>query len=264
MPNDSTYVSKTPGADGVFHYSAAEDATWGALFCRQLTALQGKVSPDYLSGIDALGLTPDHVPQIKDIDARLAALTGAGVQGVPAIIPPSQFFKLLSERKFPVATFLRRPEHMDYIEEPDLFHEVFGHCPLLTNTAYADFIQGFGQKAVALGKLGKGYSWHLFRLFWFTIEFGMIRHGDGYRAYGAGIVSSPAELENAMGGSARIDAFDLQTILRTPYRIDIVQPVYFAIDSFEQLAACLDQDFAAAINAAKIAGDLPPLYEVAA
>ena len=261
MAKDRSYVSKSPDAEGLYTYTDEENATWATLFTRQIAALQGKGSPDYLHGTKVLGLTAQHVPQIRDINTRLNALTGAGVEGVPAIIPPSQFFKLLSERKFPVATFLRRPEHMDYIEEPDLFHEVFGHCPLLTNDAYADFIQGFGQKAIALGK---GYSWHLFRLFWFTIEFGMIRHGHGYRAYGAGIVSSPAELENAMGGQARIEPFDLATVLRTPYRIDIVQPVYFAIDGFEQLAACLDQDFATAIDAARNAGDFAPLFDAAA
>ncbi|KZY44828.1 phenylalanine 4-monooxygenase, partial [Roseovarius sp. HI0049] len=201
------------------------------------------------------------VPQVKEIDARLAELTGAGVEGVPAIIPPSRFFDLLSQKKFPVATFLRRREQMAYIEEPDLFHEVFGHCPLLTNPDYVAFIEGVGKKAKALGK---GYSWHLFRLFWFTVEFGMIRHGDGYRAFGAGIVSSPAEAAHATGGEALIEPFELHRVLRMPYRIDIVQPVYFAIDSFEQLAATLEEDWKAAIDGAREKGDLPAPFEAAA
>lgn len=256
-----TYESKLPDAQGRYTYTPEDDAVWGELFDRQMAFLQGKATPAYFDGVDALRLTSTQVPQIADVDARLSEISGAGVEGVPAIIPPAQFFDLLSRRRFPVATFLRRREDMDYIEEPDIFHEVFGHCPLLTNPAYCDFIERFGETAVALGK---GYSWRLFRLFWFTVEFGMIHTPDGLRAYGAGIVSSPSEAAHACGGDAEIHPFDLMEILRTPYRIDIVQPVYFAIDSFDQLVAALDTDLGAAIDRAKELGDLPPRFEVAA
>ncbi len=258
MPKDTTYTSLQPDAEGRYPYTAEDDAVWGELFTRQMDFLPGKVAPAYLDGVAKLGLNAAKTPQVKDIDAKLHELTGAGAHGVPAIIPPSQFYDLLSQRKFPVATFLRRREHMDYIEEPDLFHEVFGHCPMLTNAPYADFIEGFGQRAKALGK---GYSWHMFRLFWFTVEFGMIRTPDGLRAYGAGIVSSPAEAENAMSGNALMQDFDLLTVFRTPYRIDIVQPTYFVIDSFDELAAALEADFGGLIDEAKRLGDLPPLFE---
>ncbi len=261
MAKSDRYTSKTPDADGIFHYSAEEDAVWGELFDRQMANLQGKIAPEYLAGVKKLGLTNAQVPQIKDIDTRLGDLTGAGVEGVPAIIPPSQFFDLLSQRRFPVATFLRYREDMDYIEEPDIFHEVFGHCPLLTNRDYADFIERFGKIAV---RLGKPYSWRLFRLFWFTIEFGMIRTPDGLRGYGAGIASSPSELDHAMSSTPEMVDFDLLTVFRTPYRIDIVQPVYFVIDSFEQLAAALDADIAGLIDRAKELGDLPARFEKAA
>lgn len=183
----SGYVSKVADADGRFAYDPEEDAVWGELFARQMKFLQGRMTGQYLDGVARLGLNDRAVPQIRDIDARLAALTGAGVVGVPAIIPPAQFFDLLSLRKFPVATFLRRREDMDYIEEPDIFHEVFGHCPLLTDPDYVDFIERFGKQAVVLGKT---YSWRLFRLFWFTVEFGMMRTPEGLRGYGAGIASS--------------------------------------------------------------------------
>jgi phenylalanine-4-hydroxylase len=256
-----SYASKLPDADGRFSYSADEDAVWGELFDRQIAFLPGRVVPAYLDGVKALGLTRDRVPQIADIDATLSRLTGAGVKGVPAIIPPSEFFDLLAQRKFPVATFLRRREDMDYIEEPDIFHEVFGHCPLLTDPAYCDFIERFGKLAVSLGK---GYSWRLFRLFWLTVEFGMMRTPEGLRAYGAGIVSSPSEAAHATGGDAEMIEFDLMTIFRTPYRIDIVQPAYFVIDSFKGLAASLDTDIAALIDEAKTLGDLPPKFEQAA
>lgn len=257
MPKDTTYASLLPDENGYFPYTADDDAVWGELFTRQMEFLPGKVAPEYLDGVTKLGLNAGKTPQVKEIDARLHALTGAGAHGVPAIIPPSQFYDLLSQRKFPVATFLRRREHMDYIEEPDLFHEVFGHCPMLTNDAYCDFIEGFGHRAKALGK---GYSWHMFRLFWFTVEFGMIGTADGLRAYGAGIVSSPAEAAHAMSGDALMQDFDLLTVFRTPYRIDIVQPTYFVIDSFDQLARLLEADFGTLIEQAKAMDDLPALF----
>ncbi len=257
MPKDHNYRSLSPDAAGRYPYTAEDDAVWGELFTRQMAALPDIMAPEYLTGVAQLGLSADKTPQVVDIDARLAKLTGAGAHGVPAIIPPSQFYALLADRKFPVATFLRRREEMDYIEEPDLFHEVFGHCPLLTNAAYADFIQAFGRKAIALGK---GYSWHMFRLFWFTIEFGLIHTPQGLRGYGAGIASSPAEAAHAMSDTPLIRDFDLLEVFRTPYRIDIVQPVYFAIRDFDQLIAALDRDIASLIDHAKALGDLPALF----
>ena len=255
------YRSKEPDTAGQYAYSAEEDAVWGELFSRQMAFLAGRAAPEYLVGVAALGLGAAHVPQVRDIDARLAALTGAGVEGVPAIIPPARFFGLLAQRKFPVATFLRRREEIGYIEEPDIFHEVFGHCPLLTNPDYAAFIERFGQLGATLGK---PYSWRLFRLFWFTVEFGMLRTADGLKPFGAGIVSSPAEAEHALAGRAEMLDFDLMTVLRTPYRIDILQPVYFVIDSFAQLAQAISGDVAAAIDEAKRLGDLPARFEAAA
>ena len=261
MPAKLPYASKSAGPDGRYAYTAEEDAVWGELFDRQMARLPGRMAPEYLEGVAKLGLTNASVPQVADIDTRLQALTGVGVEGVPAIIPPTRFFTLLSQRRFPVATFLRRREDIDYIEEPDLFHEVFGHCPLLANPAYCDFIEGFGKAALALGK---NYSWPMFRLFWFTVEFGMIRTGEGLRAYGAGIASSPSELAHATSGAAVVEEFDLMTVLRTPYRIDIVQPVYFAIDGFEALARCLGSAMGAAIERARELGDLPERFERAA
>jgi phenylalanine-4-hydroxylase len=255
------YESKHAGPDGLYRYSAEEDAVWGVLFTRQIAFLGGRMAPAFLDGVKRLGLSAEHVPQVRDVNARLAALTGAGVEGVPAIIPPARFFDLLSERKFPVATFLRRREEMDYIEEPDIFHEVFGHCPLLTDPDYAAFIERFGRTAAALGK---SYSWRMFRLFWFTVEFGMIRTPEGIRGFGAGIASSLSEAAHATSGKAEMLPFDLMTVFRTRYRIDIVQPVYFVIDSFAQLAASLDTDVRALIDEAKRLGDLPARFEKAA
>jgi phenylalanine-4-hydroxylase len=260
MPKDTAYSAILPDENGLYRYTPEDDAVWGELFTRQMDFLPGHVAPEYLDGVARLGLNAARTPQVKDIDERLFALTGAGAEGVPALIAPTRFFTLLSQRKFPVATFLRRREHMDYIEEPDLFHEVFGHCPMLANAAYADFIEGFGTRALAMDKAQR---WFMFRLFWFTVEFGMIRTAEGLRAYGAGIVSSPAEARHAISGTARMRDFDLLEVFRTPYRIDIVQPVYFVIDRFDLLAACLDADFEALIAQAQDLGDLPALFESA-
>jgi len=261
MSKQSKYASKYPDQNGRFGYTPAEDAVWADLFADQVSFLNGRVCDQYFEGIKALKMDPIRVPQIADIDAAMMRRSKFGVEGVPAIIPPAKFFDLLSRRKFPVATFIRTREDIKYIEEPDIFHEVFGHCPMLTNPDFADFVEKFGKLAVALGK---GYSWRLFRLFWFTVEFGLIKTPEGLRGYGAGIASSPSEAAFATGGTAEILDFDIMTILRTPYRIDIVQPVYFAIESFEQLSASLDQDIAFMIDRAKEMGDLPPRFEKAA
>lgn len=255
------YASKLPNQDGLYRYDADEDAVWGELFDRQMNFLQGRMVQDYFDGVARLELNNRKVPQVRDIDNRLNRLTRTGVEGVPAIIPPTRFFKLLSQRKFPVATFLRRREDMDYIEEPDLFHEVFGHCPLLTNHAYANAIEAFGRNAIGMDK---SYYWHMFRLFWFTIEFGMINTQDGLRGFGAGIASSPSEAAHATSGNAILRPFDLAEVLRTPYRIDIVQPVYFVIDSFDQLANTFVRDLTRDVIQAQTQGDLPPHFDAAA
>ncbi|TCU23051.1 phenylalanine 4-hydroxylase [Rhizobium azibense] len=262
MTKESTYTANLPDAHGIYHYTAEEDQIWSELYQRQMTLLADKACREYLDGVTTLGLKPDKVPQLGDVNRRLSETTGFGVEGVPALIPPSRFYELLSQGKFPLATFIRRREHIDYIEEPDIFHEVFGHCPLLTNKSYANFVRRFGEKAVGLGK---GYSWHLFRIFWFTVEFGLINTPQGRRCFGAGIVSSPSETRAAMEGKAcEFRSFDLMTALRTPYRIDIVQPIYYVIESFSQLESIIEEDIGARINEAKALGDFPPAFEAKA
>lgn len=262
MGQESSYTAKLPEPDGSYHYTSEEDQIWSELYSRQMTLLQGKACDEYLEGVKTLGLNDRKVPQLRDVDRRLHDTTGFGVEGVPALIPPSRFYELLSQGKFPLATFIRRREHIDYIEEPDIFHEVFGHCPLLTNQSYANFVRRFGEAAVGLGK---GYSWHLFRIFWFTVEFGLINTAEGRRCFGAGIVSSPNETRTAMEPSeSEFRPFNLMDVLRTPYRIDIVQPIYYVIDSFAQLEAIVEEDIGARINEAKSLGDYAPAFEAKA
>jgi phenylalanine-4-hydroxylase len=257
MPLSTDYASKTPDAHGRFDYTAEENAVWRDLFDQQMARLEDHACAAYLAGQRKLGMSRDAVPQVAEIDARLAALTGAGAAPVDALIPQDEFSTLLKNRKFPVATFIRRREHFDYIEEPDIFHECFGHCPMLTDEAFCLFMERFG--ALAL-ELGDTWSERLFRLFWFTVEFGLIRENGALKTFGAGIISSPGELLNVLEGKPEVLPFDLLTVLRTPYRIDIVQPVYFEIESFERLAASLDTDVLAALEEAKRLGDLPARF----
>ncbi len=261
MPISTDYVSKRPDAEGRFHYTGEETAVWRDLFDMQMTGLRRHACRAYLDGQVKLGMTGDAVPQVVEIDARLSQISGAGVAPVDALIPQDEFSTLLKNRKFPVATFIRKREHFDYIEEPDIFHECFGHCPMLTDDAFCRFMERFGALALDLGDV---WSERLFRLFWFTVEFGLIREDGALKAFGAGIISSPEELQWAMSGTPETRDFDLIEVLRTPYRIDIVQPVYFVIDSFEQLAECLESDMLAALQEAKALGDLRAKFAKAA
>ena len=261
MPKLTTYVSKEPDENGFYDYDAEETGVWSELFTRQLERLGDFACNAYLEGQRQLGFSAKSVPQVGDIDRKLAALTGAGVQPVAALIPQAEFSALLKNRRFPVATFIRRREHIDYIEEPDIFHEVFGHCPMLTDENFCNFMERFGELALALPKTDIKL---LYRLWWFTVEFGMIREEGQLKAFGAGIMSSPSEAAHAASTGAEFLPFDLLTIFRTPYRIDILQPVYFVIDSFEALATSLDEDIAGLISRARAMGDLPPKYDLAA
>ena len=261
MGKSTSYVSKTPGPDGRIHYDAEETAIWGELFNRQMVTLSGFACQAYLDGQQKLGFSPDAIPQVAEIDARLGKLTGAGVEPVAALIPQAVFSGMLRARRFPVATFIRRREHIDYIEEPDIFHEVFGHCPMLTDPHVCDFFERFGTLALSVDKR---HIKRLFRMFWFSVEFGLIREDGELKAFGAGIMSSPSEAAHAAKGDAKRVDFDPLTVLRTPYRIDILQPVYFVIESFEALAASLDADIPKLLEQAEAMGDLPALYDVAA
>ncbi|WP_420548918.1 phenylalanine 4-monooxygenase [Curvivirga sp.] len=256
--SNGTYESKQTDASGLIAYSAEEDAVWHDLYKRQVDLLPNRVSHEFLDGLDKLGLTQDKVPQLRDVNARLAECSGFGVEAVPALITPTTFFTLLANRKFPIATFIRRREDFDYLEEPDIFHEIFGHCPLLTHPVYADFLEKFGKTALSFDK---SYVWRMQKLFWFTVEFGLIKTHEGPRVYGAGIASSPGETVYAVESREpeRRD-FDLLSIFRTPYRIDIFQPIYYCIEDFNQLLAVLDQDLQAIMDEAKRLGAFEPTF----
>ena len=229
-------------------YTPQEHEIWRTLFRRQEKILQGRAVPEIVDAMRALEMTADGIPRFERLTGMLRPVTGWSIVAVPGLVPDEIFFEHLANRRFPVTRWIRAPEQMDYLEEPDLFHDLFGHVPLLMNPVFADYMAAYGtagQKAMDMGCLG-----HLGRLYWYTVEFGLINTPDGLRIYGAGIASSKGEsiwcLEDP---SPNRIGFDLRRVLNTHYRIDDYQETYFVIDSYEQLFAETTQD-------------LTPLYRV--
>ncbi|WP_240229416.1 phenylalanine 4-monooxygenase [Devosia lacusdianchii] len=219
-------------------YTAEDHAIWRTLFERQQETLKGKVCQEYLDGLEALGIGPEGVPNFERMNKRLRELTGWEVVAVPGLVPGRPFFQMLANRQFPAGTFIRTREQLDYLEEPDIFHDIFGHVPLLTNPAYADYMQEYGR--IGLDAIEHKGVKFLSRLNWYTIEFGLIRKPEGIQIYGAGIVSSFGEARYVVEDlSANHTVFDLDRVLRTGYYIDDFQATYFVIDRFEDLFEAL-------------------------
>lgn len=252
-----TYISNPVDENGYVEWSDQDNSTWSTLIERQSEIIKGRACSEFEEGLKLLNFPADRVPQIPEINKVLAETTGWGVEPVPAIIQPKEFFSLLANKKFPAATFIRIPEELDYLQEPDIFHEVYGHTPLLTNQAYADFMETFGK--IALNAQPKDRR-RLFRLFWFTIEFGLLKTETGLKAYGGGILSSIGETQYCLTDEPEVQEFDALEVLRTPYRIDIMQPLYFIINDFTDLFKILDQDILALLEKAKELGDYEPKY----
>lgn len=237
-------------------YTAEEHATWLKLYDRQADFLQGRAADAFLQGLDALDIRGEGVPDFNRLDARLEPLTGWRVVAVPGLVPDAVFFDHLANRRFPAGAFIRRPDQMDYLEEPDVFHDVFGHVPMLTDSAYAENLQAYG--AGALRILGSGHLRHLARLYWYTVEFGLLESPAGLRIYGAGILSSQTESRFALEDpSPNRLGLDLERVMRTPYRIDDFQQVYFVIGSTQALIAATLQDFDPLYARLAQAPDLP-------
>jgi len=267
------YLSHQPDSQGHIHYSDDENAMWQALLTRQAKQIPNRACSPYLEGLEKLNLPSTHIPQLHDIDEILQATTGWQTAAVPALISFGKFFKLLANKRFPVATFIRRFEDMDYIEEPDIFHEIVGHCPLLTHPAFAAFNETYGKLGLDASKEER---WFLARLYWFTIEFGLVgSRPDNRRIYGGGILSSPSETVYALNGSDTLQqsnhqqqpqnqpehrAFDLLDVLRTPYRIDHIQPIYYVIDDLDTLFDIVDSDIMGKVKQAMALGLFEPTY----
>jgi phenylalanine-4-hydroxylase len=233
------YQSKPLNAEGNATYSHEENKTWDFLLQRQKELIQTRASKEFIRGVDFLNFTHE-IPQHKEITSILKQHTGWGVEPVEALIQPDYFFSLLANKKFPAANFIRTTNDIDYIMEPDVFHEVFGHCPLLTNEPYAEFMHQFGKLALSADKKTQ---MRMFRLFWFTIEFGLILEDNKYKAYGGGILSSKSEIIYSVESDIPLRLpLDPMEALKTPFRIDILQPVYFVINSFADLFNLLQKD----------------------
>jgi phenylalanine-4-hydroxylase len=233
------YVAREPDMNGFIDYPPAEHAVWNTLITRQLKVIEGRACQEYLDGIEQLGLSHERIPQLAEVNKVLAATTGWQVARVPALIPFQTFFELLANKQFPVATFIRSEQELDYLQEPDIFHEVFGHCPLLTNPWFAEFTHTYGKLGLSATKEQRVY---LARLYWMTIEFGLVDTPQGRRIYGGGILSSPKETVYSLSSAPEHQLFDALDAMRTPYRIDILQPLYFVLPSLKRLFDLAHED----------------------
>jgi len=250
MSADGFSASPPPGAradwtidQGWETYSPAEHEVWITLYERQTALLRDRACDAFLKGLDALDLHRAGIPDFARINEELQRLTGWSVVAVPGLVPDDVFFDHLANRRFPAGRFIRKPDELDYLQEPDIFHDVFGHVPMLTDPVFADYMQAYGEggrRALDLGVLA-----NLARLYWYTVEFGLMQTPQGLRIYGAGIVSSRSESIFALEDTSpnRI-GFDLERVMRTPYRIDDFQQAYFVIDSIQTLQEVTLQDFA--------------------
>ena len=262
MSKSSNYNAKTPDANGIIHYTDEENQIWSELINAQLPMLEGRVCREYIEALDVMNFPNDRIPQLHEISSVLMDHTGWSVVAVPALIDFTSFFRLLANRQFPAATFIRSREELGYLQEPDIFHEVFGHTPLLTDYRFAAFAEAYGKAGLAADK--KDHAM-LARLFWFTVEFGLINTLDGLRSYGAGIVSSPGELVYSLESDLpEHRPFDVLDALRTPYRIDIYQMVYFVLDSFDTLFELAQMDLIPLISRARKMGMHAPRYPIKA
>lgn len=238
-------------------YSAEEHGVWKTLFERQSKLLPGRACRAFVEGMRQLPMRADEIPDFRRLSDVLMKHTGWQVVAVPGLVPDDVFFDHLANRRFPAGQFIRKPHELDYLEEPDVFHDVFGHVPMLMNPALADFIQAYGaggMRAKELGVLDK-----LARVYWYTVEFGLLQEDGGLRIYGAGIASSRTEslfcLEDASPNRIR---FDLERVMRTRYRIDDFQESYFVIRDLDELLELAQIDFAPIYQRVGQAGDLQP------
>jgi phenylalanine-4-hydroxylase len=214
-------------------YTDEEHKVWATLYQRRMPALRSTASRVFLEGVDAIGLESECIPDLAVLNRRLAKRTGWKAVPVGGFLPASEFFQSLARREFPTTVTIRPGDRLDYVPEPDIFHDVFGHVPLHADPVFADFLQRFG--VVAARSISPEDTQRMARLFWFTVEFGLVLERDGVRAYGSGLISSHADAANALSPACEHRPFDLEQVLRQPFRIDDLQPVLFVVSGFDQL-----------------------------
>ena len=242
---------------GWHNYTPQEHAVWKTLFERQSKLLPGRACDEFVRGMQDLPIGPDQIPNFEQLSETLSQRTGWQIVAVPGLVPDDVFFEHLAHRRFPAGHFIRKPHELDYLEEPDVFHDVFGHVPMLMNPAIADYIQAYGEgglRAKRLGVLEK-----LARVYWYTVEFGLVKQPDGLRVYGAGIASSATEtVFSVEDASPNRVAFDLERVMRTNYRIDDFQESYFVLDNLNDLLELARIDFAPLYERVADASDFEP------
>lgn len=242
---------------GWHNYTPQEHAVWKTLFERQSKLLPGRACDEFVRGMQDLPIGPDQIPNFEQLSETLSQRTGWQIVAVPGLVPDDVFFEHLAHRRFPAGHFIRKPHELDYLEEPDVFHDVFGHVPMLMNPAIADYIQAYGEgglRAKRLGVLEK-----LARVYWYTVEFGLVKQPDGLRVYGAGIASSAKEtVFSVEDDSPNRVAFDLERVMRTNYRIDDFQETYFVLDNLNDLLKLARIDFAPLYERVAGASDFEP------
>jgi len=238
-------------------YTAAEHAVWKTLFERQTRLLVGRACNEFVAGMQALPIESDRIPDFERLSEVLMRKTGWQIVAVPGLVPDEVFFEHLAHRRFPSGQFIRRADQLDYLEEPDVFHDVFGHAPLLMNPVIADFIQAYGAGGLRAQRLGTLPL--LARVYWYTVEFGLVRQADGLRIYGAGIASSRTESVFALDDDAphRI-GFALERVMRTRYRIDDFQECYFVLEALDDLLELAHIDFAPIYGQAQAQDEIEP------
>ncbi len=226
-------------------YSDDDHAVWKELYERQMKLLPGRASLEYMQSLVALELDGEKIPRFEDINEKLYKATGWELVAVPGLIPDDTFFMHLATKAFPVTRWIRPREKMDYIQEPDLFHDFFGHVPLLMDDTFARYLAAYGRGGCRARRLGgEKYLKNLARLYWYTVEFGLIKNDDGLRIYGAGILSSKGEVKFCLeDDSPNRLGYDMKRIMQTNYRIDDYQETYWVIDDLEQLFESTQQDF---------------------
>lgn len=242
---------------GWSQYTPQEHAVWKTLFERQSKLLPGRACDEFVRGMQDLPIGPDQIPNFEQLSETLSQRTGWQIVAVPGLVPDDVFFEHLAHRRFPAGHFIRKPHELDYLEEPDVFHDVFGHVPMLMNPAIADYIQAYGEgglRAKRLGVLEK-----LARVYWYTVEFGLVKQPDGLGVYGAGIASSATEtVFSVEDDSPNRVAFDLERVMRTNYRIDDFQETYFVLDNLNDLLELARIDFAPLYERVAGASDFEP------
>ncbi|MEO8780219.1 MAG: phenylalanine 4-monooxygenase [Rhodanobacter sp.] len=240
VPVYATGVVEQPWAN----YSKSEHEVWDTLFQRQRELLPGRACKAFMEGVERFGLGDGGIPKFSELNKVLKAATHWEIVAVEGLLPDEVFFDHLANRRFPVSWWIRKPDQLDYLSEPDLFHDMFGHVPLLLNPVFADYMQAYGRGGMKAFEIGPEALMNLTRLYWYTVEFGLMNTDEGLRIYGAGIVSSKGESIYSLDSpSSNRIGFDIERVMSTRYRIDTYQQTYFVIENFEQLFDATRPDF---------------------